>query len=407
MVTHKIGGVPVVDDNSRVVGVITETDIFRAFVEMLGGGEHGLRLTVQVPAGSGTLAKLAGKIAEQGGPAKSLPSTRSRRRRPMGEWADQWMAEGKRTSGARCPACVEMQSEGGAAGAVHGALQTGALATTFTASQGLLLMIPNMYKIAGELTPCFHARRGAHDRHARALDLRRPQRRDGRARDRLGAMLCSNSVQEAMDLALVAQAATLEARVPFLHFFDGFRTSHEVAKIEMLNATTMCAPCSTTRAGPAHRATRALAPTAPVLRGTAQNPTCTSRRARRSTRSTRLPDIVQNTMDELRAPRAASTTSSTTSARPARRARDRHHGLGRGDGPRDGRAVLNAAGEKVGVLKVRLYRPFSIEHFVQALPATVKRHRGARPHEGTRRHGRAALPGRDHALPNGAAGRRR
>ena len=128
-----------------------------------------------------------------------------------------------------------MQSEGGAAGAVHGALQTGALATTFTASQGLLLMIPNMYKIAGELTPTvFHVAARVAGR-AGALDLRRPQRRDGGARRPASRMLASNSVQEAMDLALIAQAATLEARVPFLHFFDGFRTSHEVAKIEQLD----------------------------------------------------------------------------------------------------------------------------------------------------------------------------
>ena len=128
-----------------------------------------------------------------------------------------------------------MQSEAGAAGAVHGALQAGALATTFTASQGLLLMIPNMYKIAGELTPDGLPRRRPHARHPRALDLRRPQRRDGCPHARLGACSPPASVQEAQDMALVAHAATLEARVPFLHFFDGFRTSHEVNKIEQLD----------------------------------------------------------------------------------------------------------------------------------------------------------------------------
>ena len=132
-------------------------------------------------------------------------------------------------------AVTEMQSEGGAIGAVHGALQAGALATTFTASQGLLLMIPNMYKIAGELTPfCLHV--AARDRrHARAVDLRRPLRRHGRAGRPASPCCASASVQEAQDFALIAQAATLAPRVPFLHFFDGFRTSHEVAKIEALD----------------------------------------------------------------------------------------------------------------------------------------------------------------------------
>ena len=132
-----------------------------------------------------------------------------------------------------------MQSEGGAAGALHGALQGGALATTFTASQGLLLMIPNMYKIAGELTPHGVSRGGARPGRAGALDLRRPQRRDGRARRPDSRCCLRNSVQEAMDFALIAQAATLEARIPFLHFFDGFRTSHEVAKIEQLTLDDM------------------------------------------------------------------------------------------------------------------------------------------------------------------------
>ena len=164
-----------------------------------------------------------------------------------------------------------MQSEAGAAGAVHGALQAGALATTFTASQGLLLMIPNMYKIAGELTPFCHARRRAHARHPRPVDLRRPLRRHGRAARPASPCSCSDSVQEAHDFAAIAQAATLESRMPFLHFFDGFRTSHEVAKIEALDRRR---PARHDRrgAGRAPTAARALTPDRPVLRGTAQNP---------------------------------------------------------------------------------------------------------------------------------------
>ena len=134
-----------------------------------------------------------------------------------------------------------MQSEGGAAGAVHGALQAGALTTTFTASQGLLLMIPNMYKIAGELTAVLHARVGAYARHPRALDLRRPLGRDGGAARPASRLLCSGRVQEAHDFAAIAQRASLRSRIPFLHFFDGFRTSHEVVEDRDARATTTCA----------------------------------------------------------------------------------------------------------------------------------------------------------------------
>src|SRR5438552_12163734 len=151
----------------------------------------------------------------------------------MGEWADAWAAEGTRNLWGTVPSVVEMQSEGGAAGRVHGALQTGALATTFTASQGLLLMIPNMCKIAGELTPTvFHI--AARSLAAQALSIFGDHSDVMAARATGWAMLCSASVQEAQDLALIAHAATLESRIPFLHFFDGFRTSHEVAKIQSL-----------------------------------------------------------------------------------------------------------------------------------------------------------------------------
>jgi pyruvate-ferredoxin/flavodoxin oxidoreductase len=157
---------------------------------------------------------------------------------PMGEWADQWSAEKKKNIWGTVPLVVEMQSEGGAAGAVHGAMQTGALTTTFTASQGLLLMIPNMYKIAGELTATVF-RVSTRSVAPQALSIFDDHSDVMAARATGFALLCSNSVQEAMDLALIAHSATLQARVPFLHHFDGFRTSHEVMKVEQLTAADM------------------------------------------------------------------------------------------------------------------------------------------------------------------------
>src|SRR5437899_3844371 len=187
----------------------------------------------------------------------------------MGEWADQWSSEGVPNIWGTVPHVVEMQSEGGAAGAVHGALQTGALATTFTASQGLLLMIPNMNKIAGELTPtAFHVT--ARTVAAHALSIFGDHSDVMSCRTTGFAMLCSNSVQEAMDLALIAHAAALESRIPFLHFFDGFRTSHEVNKIEMLTEDDMRSLINMDRVLEHRR--RALSPDHPVMRGTAQNP---------------------------------------------------------------------------------------------------------------------------------------
>src|SRR5450631_223713 len=188
---------------------------------------------------------------------------------PMGEWSDQWSSEGVPNLLGSVPHVMEMQSEGGASGAVHGALQTGALSTTFTASQGLLLMIPNMNKIAGELTPtAFHV--SARTVATHALSIFGDHSDVMFCRTTGFAMLCSNSVQEAMDLALIAHAATLETRIPFLHFFDGFRTSHEVNKIEMLTEDDMHALINMDRVIE-HRQ-RALSPDHPVLRGTAQNP---------------------------------------------------------------------------------------------------------------------------------------
>ena len=172
---------------------------------------------------------------------------------PMGEWADAWSATGMKNLWGTVPAVIEMQSEGGAAGAIHGALQTGALSSTFTSSQGLLLMIPNMYKIAGELTPTvFHI--AARSLAAQALSIFGDHSDVMAARATGWAMLCSNSVQEAQDLALIAHAATLESRIPFLHFFDGFRTSHEISKIEIMSDDVLRAMIDEERV---HRASRA------------------------------------------------------------------------------------------------------------------------------------------------------
>src|SRR5713226_1666536 len=188
---------------------------------------------------------------------------------PMGEWSDQWRAEGKKNIWGAVPDVIEMQSEGGAAGALHGALQAGALDTTFTASQGLLLMIPNMFKIAGELTAAvIHV--AARTVATHALSIFGDHSDVMAARTTGFAMLASNSVQEASDFALIAQAATLESRVPFLHFFDGFRTSHEVNKIIPLLDEDLRAIIDE-KFIQQHRE-RALSPDHPVLRGTAQNP---------------------------------------------------------------------------------------------------------------------------------------
>src|SRR5437868_4268260 len=217
----------------------------------------------------------------------------------MGEWADEWASQGRNNLWGTVPQVMEMQSEGGAAGAIHGALQTGALATTFTASQGLLLMIPNMYKIAGELTPTvFHV--AARSLAAQGLSIFGDHADVMATRATGFALLTSNSVQEAQDLALIAHAATLEARIPFLHFFDGFRTSHEINKIEQLNREDMQAMIDD-RSVRAHRQ-RALSPEHPFIRGTAQNPDVYFQ-ARESVNPfyQACPAIVQKTMDRFAA----------------------------------------------------------------------------------------------------------
>src|SRR5689334_2252555 len=288
----------------------------------------------------------------------------------MGEWADQWASEGVPNIWGSVPHVVEMQSEGGAAGAVHGALQTGALATTFTASQGLLLMIPNMNKIAGELTPAaFHV--SARTIATHALSIFGDHSDVMFCRTTGWAMLCSNSVQEAMDLALISQAASLETRIPFLHFFDGFRTSHEVNKIEILNDDDLRALISMERVFE-HRQ-RALSPDHPVLRGTAQNPDVFFQIREAANRYyDDAPAKVQAAMNKFaeivgRQYRLFDYVGSPDAERVI---------VMMGSGAEVAHETVDylaTRGEKVGLLKLRLYRPFSVKHFMEALPATVRK----------------------------------
>jgi len=286
----------------------------------------------------------------------------------MGEWADQWSAEGKTNIWGAVPAVIEMQSEGGAAGALHGALQAGSLATTFTASQGLLLMIPNMFKIAGELTPTvFHVAARALATHALSIF---GDHSDVMAARATGfAMLCANSVQEVMDFALIAHAASLESRVPFVHFFDGFRTSHEVAKIEMLAPDDLRALIDPELVA-AHRA-RALTPDRPVIRGTAQNPDVYFQAREACNPFYRAtPAIVQNVMDRFARIGRHYRLFDYAGAPDAERVLVI---MGSGaEVAEETLAALRAKGEKVGLLKVRLYRPFDVEAFIQALPPNTR-----------------------------------
>lgn len=288
---------------------------------------------------------------------------------PMGEWSDEWSMAGKKNIWGTVPEVAELQSEGGAAGTMHGALQTGAITTTFTASQGLLLKMPNLFKIAGELTPAVvHVAARTVATHALSIF---GDHSDVMAMRMTGvAMLSSNSVQEAMDMALIAHAASLESRIPFIHFFDGFRTSHEVQKIfeisddvlrEMIDDEWVIA----------HR-NRALTPDKPVLRGTAQNPDVFFQARETGNKFYEAcPDIVQNTMNKL-----AELTG-------------RQYNLFEYHGAADAERVIilmgsgaetvhetvdkmNEQGEKVGLVKVRLFRPFSLSHLIEVLPSTVQ-----------------------------------
>lgn len=289
---------------------------------------------------------------------------------PMGEAADQWAADGKPNIWGNIPTIYEMQSEGGAAGAVHGALQAGSLTTTFTASQGLLLMIPNMYKIAGELSSAvLHV--AARSLAAQGLSIFGDHSDVMAVRNTGFAMLCSNSPQQAHDMAVIAQAATLESRLPFIHFFDGFRTSHEVNKVEILGDDDLRAMIDDNLIIE-HRK-RALTPDKPVMRGTAQNPDVYFQ-ARETVNPFYIaaPNIVQKQMDRF----------FKLSGREYKlfqyygdKAADRIIVL-MGSGAEtvcETVDAMTAKGEKVGVVQVHLFRPFSIEHFVQAIPSSVKR----------------------------------
>ena len=287
---------------------------------------------------------------------------------PMGEWADQWQEEGRKNIWGVIPTVVEMQSEGGAAGTLHGALQAGALGTTFTSSQGLLLMIPNMYKIAGELTSAvIHVAARTIATHALSIF---GDHSDVMATRATGfAMLASNSVQEASDFALIAQAASLESRIPFLHFFDGFRTSHEVNKITPLSDEDLRTMIDE-KYVLGHRE-RAMSPDHPVLRGTAQNPDVFFQ-AREATNPfyRACPTVVQDVMnrfavrtgrsyrlfDYVGAPNAERVIVMMGSGASAVEETIEH---------------LLLEGEKVGLLKIRLFRPFDAGAFVAALPKTT------------------------------------
>ncbi|HMN48461.1 MAG TPA: pyruvate:ferredoxin (flavodoxin) oxidoreductase [Ignavibacteriaceae bacterium] len=287
----------------------------------------------------------------------------------MGEWCDAWAAVNRKNIWGIVPSVSELQSEGGASGSVHGALQTGALTTTFTASQGLLLMIPNMFKIAGELTSTvFHV--SARSIAAQALSIFGDHSDVMATRSTGFALLSSASVQEVMDFALIAQAATLEARIPFIHFFDGFRTSHEVMKIEELTLEDMRAMVDDELVI-AHRK-RGLSPDHPFMRGTAQNPDVYFQgRETVNPFYNVCPAIVQKHMDKF-----AKLTGRQYNLFDYYGAPDAERIvilMGSGcDAAEETVEYLLSKGEKVGVLKVRLYRPFSIDHFVKALPKTTK-----------------------------------
>ncbi len=288
----------------------------------------------------------------------------------MGEHADAWSAADKKNIWGTTPSVIEMQSEGGAAGAVHGALQTGALTTTFTASQGLLLMIPNMYKIAAEMTPTvFHVSARTIATHALSIF---GDHSDVMAVRQTGwSLLASGNVQEVQDFALISQAATLEARLPFLHFFDGFRTSHEVVKIEQLEDNDIKAMIDNNLVIANRK--RGMNPNNPVLRGTAHNPdTYFQARETINPYYDAVPQIVQKTMDEFK-----KLTGRGYKLFDYYGAKDAEKVIIiMGSGAEAVHETVNALtneNEKVGVLKVRLYRPFSIEHFIKTLPSTVKK----------------------------------
>ncbi len=288
---------------------------------------------------------------------------------PMGEAADEHSARGRKNIWGTVPHVIEMQSEAGAAGAVHGALTTGALTTTFTASQGLLLMIPNMFKIAGELTPTvFHI--AARALACQALSIFGDHSDVMAARATGWAMLSSNSVQEVMDMALISQAATLESRIPFLHFFDGFRTSHEIQKVEELSYEVMKEMINDELVY-AHRA-RALNPERPTIKGTSQNPDMFFA-ARETVNKYYLavPEIVEKAMAKFKKLTGREYNLFDYVGAPDAERVVILMGSG-AETAEETVEFLEKRGEKVGLIKVRLFRPFSIEYFIKSLPSTVK-----------------------------------
>ena len=288
---------------------------------------------------------------------------------PMGEYADAWSAKDIPNIWGTVPDVTEMQAEGGAAGAVHGALQAGGLTTTFTASQGLLLMIPNMYKIAGELTSTvFNV--SARSIAAQALSIFGDHSDVTAARATGFAFLASNSVQQAQDMALIAQASTLRSRVPFVHFFDGFRSSHEISKIERLDEEDLRALIDDDLVTE-HRA-RALSPDHPVVRGTAQNPDVFFQgRETVNPFYEKTPEIVQDVMDKFAKQVGRSYHLFDYAGAPDAEKVIVIMGSGALTAAETAKALVKA-GEKVGVISVRLYRPFSVKHLMATLPSTVK-----------------------------------
>jgi pyruvate-ferredoxin/flavodoxin oxidoreductase len=288
---------------------------------------------------------------------------------PMGEFADQWAAEGKKNIWGTVPQVIEMQSEGGAAGALHGALQTGALATTYTASQGLLLMLPNMYKISGELTAAvIHV--ASRSLAAQALSIFGDHGDVMGVRDTGFVMLASGSVQEAHDLALISHAATLEARVPFLHFFEGFRVSHEINKIEKISDEQIREMINEDLVLE-HRK-RALNPEHPCIRGTSQNPDIYFQgREVSNPFYAKVPALVEKYMDKFAGLTGRQYHLMQYYGDPAAERVIVIIGSG-------AKAAINAVnhlvvqGEKIGVVQIHLYRPFSVTHLIQALPTSVK-----------------------------------
>ncbi|MCC7333823.1 MAG: pyruvate:ferredoxin (flavodoxin) oxidoreductase [Pirellulaceae bacterium] len=288
---------------------------------------------------------------------------------PMGELADTWSASGRQSALGTVPNVIEMQSEGGAAGALHGALQGGALATTFTASQGLLLMLPNLFKIAGELSPCaIHV--AARSIATHALSIFGDHSDVMAARGTGWAMLASSSVQAAQDLALVSHAATLKCRIPFLHFFDGFRTSHEINKIELLGQDTIHDMLD--RSAIAQHRLRSLDPDQPVLRGTAQNPDVFFQ-AREAVNPfyERTSDSVQAEMDRLFELTGRQYQLFSYFGHPQATRVIVMMGSGCG-AAREAVERLDSEGQAVGLLQVLLYRPFDVERFIAALPNSTR-----------------------------------